>query len=67
MLHEDRGFKSPWKAPSLPIAKKALLALTRLSVTECLAERLEFHHTPSHFAAFDVEILELPIETEVVS
>ena len=49
MLHDDRGFKSPWKAPSLPRAKKALLALLMLSVTEFLTERLEFHHTPRHF------------------
>ena len=48
MLHEDGGFKSPLKAPSLPKAKKALLALTMLSVTECLAERLEFHGILQH-------------------
>ena len=33
MLQEEKGFKSPWKAPSLPRAKNALLVLLTLSVT----------------------------------
>jgi hypothetical protein len=61
ILHEDRGFKSPWKAPSLPRAKKALLALLTLSETECWVDRFEFHHTPRHFEALEVAMLELPI------
>ena len=61
ILHEDRGFRSPWKAPSLPRAKKAFLALLMLSETEVWADRFEFHHTPRHFEALEVEMLELPI------
>ena len=34
---------------------------------ECLAERLEFHQTPRHFAASEVETSELLISTTVVS
>jgi hypothetical protein len=61
-----RGFRSPSKAPSLPRAKK-LLGLLILSETEFLADRLEFHHTPTHFEAFQVVMLELPICTSVMS
>ena len=46
---------SPWKAPSLPKSKKALLALLMLSETECLADRLEFHQTPRHFSLSEVD------------
>ena len=67
MLHDDRRFRSPWKAISLPRAKKALHALVMLSVAECLAERLEFHQTPRHIAASEVETSDLPIGTTVVS
>ena len=67
MLLEDRGFKSPWNAPSLPRAKKAFLALLTFSVMECWVDRFEFHYTPRHFEVLEVEIVESPIWITAVS
>ena len=57
MLEDESGFRSPWNAPRLPRAKKAFLALIIFSVTDRLAERSCYHHTPRHLAELDVHTL----------
>ena len=49
MLRNERGFSSPWKAPSWPCAKKAAQASLIRSETEVLLEGEESHQMPRHF------------------
>ena len=51
ILHVDSGFRSPWKAPRLPRAKKAFLAFLTFSFTDFDADRFDCQQTPRHFAA----------------
>ena len=53
----DSGFRSLWKAPRLPRAKKAFLAFLTFSFTDFDADRFDCHHTPRHFAAGVVSTL----------
>ena len=49
--HElERGFSLPWKAPILPKAKKAFLALAMFLAIETFAESDSLHQTPRHLA-----------------
>ena len=41
ILHVDSGFRSPWKAPRLPRAKKAFLAFLTFSFTDFDADRFD--------------------------
>ena len=55
----DSGFRSPWKAPRLPISKKTFLAFLMFSFTESDADSLDCHHTPKHLAV-DVVVIGCP-------
>ena len=51
---EESGLRSPWNAPMLPYAKKALLAFLMFSVMARVASKSLCHQKPRHFPAFPV-------------
>ena len=56
ILHDDKGFRRPWNAPSWPFGKKAAWAFCFRSLMHAWLEGEVSHHTPRHFSDFKRKI-----------